>query len=157
MKTINSNMTILHLPNKFLLQKTETVTKVDRSIRDLAHKMIKIKNEGEAVGLAANQIGVDKRLCVIGFKPKDKKEAVIPEITLINPVITWRSKEQVSEDERCLSVDKDSVNVPRAKKIHVQYLDLDGKKQKLKARGLLARIIQHELDHLDGKTIADYK
>lgn len=149
-------MPIVKSPNKILDEKTKEVKKINDTIKKLVDRMISVKDKNEAVGLAANQIGEPYRIAVVGYKD-EKDEFTIPEIVLINPVITWRSIEKTTQKERCLSVTEKEYDVPRAKKIHVQYTDLKGNKKKLKARGILARIIQHEIDHLDGKKISDYK
>lgn len=150
-------MEIITTPNKILESKSEKVLAVDDKIKALINKMLKTKKRSKGVGLAANQIGVNLRIAVIGFKPEDDKDKAIPEYVLINPEITYKSDETSTQSERCLSDKDEPVDVPRAKKIHVQYVDVNGNKKKLKARGILARIIQHEIDHLDGKTISYYK
>ena len=150
-------MEIITTPNKILESKSEKVPEVSDKIKKLVDKMLKTKKQSKGVGLAANQIGVNLRIAVVGFKPEDDKDEAIPEYILINPEITYKSDEISTQSERCLSDKDEPIDVPRATKIHVQYIDIDGKKKKLKARGVLARIIQHEIDHLDGKTISYYK
>jgi peptide deformylase len=147
---------IVKAPRKILDSKTKEVTEINGDIKKLVDKMISVKDQEKAVGLAANQIGQSHRIAVIGYKD-EKDEVSIPEIVMINPIITWKSPDSVTQKERCLSVTEREYDVPRAKKIHVHYLDIEGNKKKLKARGILARIIQHEIDHLDGKKISDYK
>ena len=149
-------MTIIKSPHKILNSKTKEVAKINDEIKKLINEMISIKDKNKAVGLAANQIGKSHRIAVIGYKGKEN-EISIPEIVMINPIITWKSPEYSTQKERCLSVTEREYDVPRAKKIHVHYTDIEGSKKKLKARGVLARIIQHEIDHLDGKKISDYK
>lgn len=149
-------MKIIKAPHKILNSKTKEVAKVNDETKKLIEEMILVKDKNKAVGLAANQIGKPHRIAVIGYSGK-KDEMSIPEISMINPVITWESPDHSTQKERCLSVTEKEYDVPRAKKIHVLYTDIEGNKKKLKARGILARIIQHEIDHLDGKKISDYK
>jgi len=150
-------MEIITSPNAVLDQKTKPVTSFDQKLAETVDMMVQVKGDKGAVGLAANQIGIKYQIAVIGFKDKKDKEFSIPELVLINPRITWKSDDILIQSERCLSVNKNDYDVPRPKKIHLQYQDLKGKKVKLKARGILSRIIQHELDHLNGKKISDYK
>jgi len=115
------------------------------------------------VGLAAPQIGINKQIAVIGFTPseeklkKNPKLITINQFVLVNPKITWRSQEIVVEKEGCLSIEGKLFDVPRYQKIHLEYQDENGNKKKMKARGYLARIIQHETDHLNGLTIGRFK
>ncbi len=149
-------MSIVKAPNKILDLKTKEVTKIDSNIKKLVNKMFEIKNERKAVGLAANQIGEPYKIAITGYKAENDKEKDIPEYVLINPKILVRSKDKIVQKERCLSVEKE-YDVPRSKKIIVEYQDLEGNKRKIKTRGILSRIIQHEIDHLEGKKISDYK
>lgn len=150
-------MTIITVPNKILEKKSEEVPVVDEKVKKLVDEMLKIKKQSKGVGLAANQIGVNLRIAVVGFEPEDDEDKPIPEYILINPKISYRSDDLATQSEKCLSDKDEPVDVPRSKNIHVQYIDINGKKKKLKARGVLSRIIQHEIDHLDGKTISFYK
>jgi len=153
---------IVKVPDPILRKKTEDVKKIDARLLDFIDEMRKmIKDKG--VGLAAPQVGKSLNFSVIGFTPseeqlkKDPDLVAIPEIVLINPHITWKSKDTAVEKEGCLSIDKTEVSVPRHKKIHIKYQDIKMKPQTIKARGYLARVLQHETDHLQGKLITDYK
>ncbi len=156
-------MTIIKAPNPILTQKTQEVEKVDTKIKELVRDMFETLGGQEAVGLAAPQIGKSLRLAVIGFEPTKEqlKEnpdlESVPKIVFINPYLTFKSKDKNVEKEGCLSVAAQTVVVPRHSKIHVEFLDENGQKTKMKARGYLARVIQHEIDHLEGKLITDYK
>jgi len=156
-------MKILQAPNKILNQKTQAVPKVDSEVMSLIGEMWKLMDEAKGVGLAAPQVGKSISLAIIGFEPtaemleKNPKLVAIPKITLINPKIVWNSKDTSIEKEGCLSCGKIEVEVPRFKKIHVEHLDENGKKKKTKARGMIARAMQHEIDHLQGRLITDYQ
>ncbi len=149
-------------PDPILRKKTKNVEKIDARLLDLIGEMRKTI-ETKGVGLAAPQVGKSLNFSVIGFAPseeqlkKDPDLIAIPKIVLINPCITWKSKDITVEKEGCLSIDKIELSVPRHKKVHIKYQDLKMKRQTIKARGYLARVLQHETDHLQGKLITDYK
>jgi len=154
-------MKILTLPDKHLRHPTRNVSKVDKKIKELVARMFEALEESTGVGLAAPQIGENLNVVVLGFEPDDKqreklKLPAVPKMVLINPRIVSASKQVSVEKEGCLSVPETEIPVPRFQKIQIEYLDEDGRKRKFKARGFLARVIQHELDHLRGKTITDY-
>jgi len=146
-----------------LAAKAKPIDKVDLEVIKLVKEMFETLAGQDAVGLAAPQIGESLRLAVIGFEPtkeqlkKNPDLEAVPKTVLINPKLNFLSKETNVEKEGCLSVSRGTVIVPRHTKIHVEFLDEKGKKIKLKARGYLARVIQHEIDHLEGKLITDYK
>ena len=156
-------MEILLKPNKILAKPTPEVEKIDKNILSAISKMWEIHKAKAALGLAANQVGLPYKIAVIGFEPtakqlkEDRNLKPIAKRALINPKITSKSKKEFIDKEACLSVPNAHYDIPRSDKIQVEYLDEKGQKQKLRARGMLARIIQHEIDHLNGRTIADYK
>lgn len=135
------------LGDPVLKEKTRPVNKITPEIKALIKKMAKIMYENKGVGLATTQIGVIDRLAVID-PGNDFK-------VLINPEIIWKNKKKIVEEEGCLSLPSVTVKVPRWEKVKVRYQDENGKTVELLAEGLLARIIQHELDHLDGCLIID--
>ncbi len=122
------------------------VEKIDDKLLDLASEMIKAMYEADGVGLAAPQVGESIRLVVydVGDGP----------VTMINPVIT-RSEGELRCEERCLSVPGKYAYVTRPDYVEVKYLDRAGRLKKVEGDGFLARCIQHELDHLDGKLYTD--
>jgi len=154
---------ILTRNNPKLKTKAEEVKKIDDKTKAVISLLWKVKDKNEALGLAATQLGIPQRIIVIGFEPTEKQKEEdpnlrsIPRTTIINPRLIDTSKEWFLEKEACLSCPDEQFEVPRSKKILVEFLDENGQKQKLKARGFLARVIQHEIDHLNGKVIADYK
>lgn len=128
----------------------EITPEIGALISDMRKRMI----ESRGVGLAANQVGQDLQIFVIDKKLAE--ENGVPDV-YINPEITEYSKELLEAEEGCLSIPDYWQQVKRSKKIKIKALDENGKKVKIKARGLLARVLQHEYDHLQGKTIKDRK
>jgi peptide deformylase len=140
-------MKIVLYPNKILREKTEKVEKIDKEIKNLVKEMKKIMIQHNGVGLAANQIG--KNLSI--FVAYDNKKFY----TFINPeIVKFFGKEKIVE-EGCLSVPTVWGQIKRYEGVVINYQDLFGKKKKLKAKGLLAQIIQHEIDHLNGVLFID--
>jgi peptide deformylase len=117
--------------------------------RPLAAEMIRTMIEGGGIGLAAPQLGVSKRL-IVGLHQSEGWSFV-----LINPVITKRDKHRVWGREGCLSLPGKLVGVRRHKTVTVEGHDVEWKPVRIKARGLLARVLQHEIDHLDGRLMTD--
>jgi peptide deformylase len=137
---------VLH-PNKILREKAEKVEKIDKEIKNLVKEMKKIMIQHKGVGLAANQIG--KNLSI--FVAYDNKKFY----TFINPeIVKFFGKEKIME-EGCLSVPNVWGQIKRYEGVVISYQDLFGKRKKLKAKGLLAQIIQHEIDHLNGVLFID--
>ncbi|MBE0429627.1 MAG: peptide deformylase [Thermoleophilia bacterium] len=130
-----------------VLKEKSHQAQVDEDLRALVDRMIRIMDGAEGVGLAAPQIGVLRRVIVFRL---DKELNV-----LVNPEITWRSEETVRDDEGCLSLASLATQVERAEKVRVEGEDLDGKHRVYELKGLKARILQHEIDHLEGMMIID--
>lgn len=145
-----STLNILHFPDPKLRQKAEPVGEVNDEIRTLVDDMFETMYEAPGIGLAAVQVNVLKRIITIDIS-EDKS---LP-LCFINPEIVQSSGTEDME-EGCLSVPGIYEMVSRADKITVRYLDRDGARVELKAQGLLAVCIQHEIDHLDGKLFVDY-
>lgn len=141
---------ILTHPNERLHIVAQPVAEVDGRIRTLVADMIETMYAAKGIGLAATQVDVHERVVVI-----DLSEERNQPLALINPVITRKNGETTYE-EGCLSVPGIYDTVSRAESITVEYLDTEGKPQKLDADGLLAICIQHELDHLLGKLFVEY-
>ena len=123
------------------------VAKIDKRFRVFLDNMAETMYANEGVGIAAPQVGTAVRACVVDVDKKNRYD-------LINPVITFREGSKV-DNEGCLSCPDLFGDVERAEKIRVEYTSRFGKKKTLGAEGLLARCIQHELDHLDGKLFID--
>ncbi|MBI2355759.1 MAG: peptide deformylase [Candidatus Doudnabacteria bacterium] len=136
---------IVTVPNPILEQKTKPVEKLDRTILNLAKNMVETCRNAQGIGLAAPQVGKSIRLCIINLEHMG-----IPPFVLVNPKITNRSWKKVEMEEGCLSIPGIYGIVKRPERIKVKALNLEGKENELEADGLLARVIQHEVDHLDG-------
>ncbi len=130
----------------------KVIPKITPEILALAEEMKKKMVAWEGVGLAANQIGEDLQLFVI--HKNLAQEHSVPEI-FINPEITEYSKDQDETEEGCLSVPGFFAPISRSKKIKIRALDINGQKIRFKAKGFLARVLQHETDHLNGLLIKD--
>ena len=148
-------MEITKIPNKILGKTTEKVVLKDiknSSFKELVSGMKKSMKDNEGIGLAANQI--NKNLSIFVIDEKLAAENNVPDV-FFNPEITEYSRNKDEMEEGCLSIPGYGANVKRSKKIKIKAIDENGKKIKLKARGFLARVLQHETDHLNGKTIKD--
>ena len=144
---------ILTEPNKLLRQVSKAVVRVGDQERKLMDDMLDTMYAAPGIGLAAIQIGVPKRIIVMDIsRDENKKEPRY----FVNPVIKNKDKEKAKYEEGCLSVPDQFAEIERPRACEVEYLDYDGKKQILKADGLLATCIQHEMDHLEGILFIDY-
>lgn len=141
---------ILHFPDPRLRKKATPISNVTDEIRQLADDMLETMYAAPGVGLAANQVNIQKRIIVI-----DTSEDKSAPLVLINPEIIDKQGEREHE-EGCLSVPEAYEMVTRADTVKVKALNTDGKEFELEADELLATCIQHEIDHLDGKLFVDY-
>ena len=137
------------LPDPVLRQKARRVSKIDDSLQKLIDDMIDTMRDASGVGLAANQVGVLQRVVVIEM-PEEEQVRV-----LINPEITRREGERVVE-EGCLSIPGYRGELTRSLKVRVRALDRDGKPVRFKAEGLLAQVLEHETDHINGTLYIDH-
>lgn len=138
---------------KILLTKCNEIKSFDTNIQTLAKDLLDTaygQINPQAAGLAAPQIGIPKRMCLVRKFITKGEEEIIKDYILVNPTITNKSKDVDIRYEACLSIPGVYGAVERYKSITVNYYDETGQKRKLKANGFFARIIQHELDHLDG-------
>ena len=144
---------ILTEPNKILRQVSEPVAKVGEEERMLMDDMLDTMYAAPGIGLAAIQIGVPKRIIVMDIsRDENKKEPRY----FVNPKIKNKNQETSRYEEGCLSVPDQFAEIDRPNACEVEYLDYYGKKQLIKADGLLATCIQHEMDHLEGILFIDY-
>ena len=144
---------ILTEPNKLLRQISKSVDKVGDAERTLMDDMLDTMYDAPGIGLAAIQIGVPKRIIVMDIgREENRKEPRY----FVNPVIKNKNEEKAKYEEGCLSVPDQFAEIERPNSCEVEYLDYNGKKQLLKAEGLLATCIQHEMDHLEGVLFIDY-
>ncbi len=145
--------TILTEPNRILRQISKSVTQVGKNEQKLMDDMLETMYAANGIGLAAIQIGVPKRIIVMDLsKDENKKEPRY----FVNPVIKNKNEINSTYEEGCLSVPNQFAEIDRPKECEVEYLDYNGKKSFLKAEGLLATCIQHEMDHLEGILFIDY-
>jgi len=145
--------TILVEPNKLLRQVSKSVDKVGDEERALMDDMLDTMYDAPGIGLAAIQIGVPKRIIVIDIS-RDENEK--KPMYFVNPLIKNKNEEKIKYEEGCLSVPDQFAEIERPNACEIEYLDYNGKKQILKADGLLATCIQHEMDHLEGILFIDY-
>lgn len=147
---------IVTVPDKILTEKTTKIVKVDESIYELARDLTDTLNNAhkpEGAGIAANQIGSNKRICVVRnftYNRRFPRGYSAEDFILVNPKIISKSKETETDWEGCLSIPDKYGQVPRHTKIKVEAETLDGNKIEITANDLFARVIQHEVDHLDG-------
>ncbi len=148
-------MAIVKNPNPILRQKLEKVPVKEissKEIQDLVELMKKtVLETPDAIGLAANQVGSNKRIFVVSL-PEDHGGYFG---VFINPEITEKTDRTIIDDEGCLSIPKTYGPVIRPRGVKIKAYDEQGKQFKLRAKGLLARVIQHEMDHLEGKLFID--
>ena len=142
----------LHLlGSPVLRQKAEPVARVDDEIRRFVDDLFETMRAAKGVGLAANQVGVAKRVAVVDVGDPDP-----PPIVLINPRIVERSDELETAEEGCLSIPEIFGDVERPLRVVVEALDADGKPYRADLAGYKARAVQHEIDHLDGILFLDH-
>ena len=138
-------------PEKILKQKTSPLKNIDAAVQHLIDDMIETMCVARGVGLAANQVGILQKLCVIDLRSKETK---IPLIVLINPLIVEKEG-VVDAEEACLSVPGYMTSLKRAEKVLVRGIDREGREIEIEGEGLLARALQHEIDHLEGILFID--
>ena len=143
---------ILTEPDPFLRQKSKDIEIVDNEIRNLMDDMLDTMYAAPGIGLAAIQVGIPKRIIVIDLSKEEEKKPLY----FVNPKIILKSDSNATYEEGCLSVPGQFAEIDRPDKCHVNYLDYNGKQQEIKAEGLLATCIQHEIDHLEGILFIDY-
>ena len=145
--------TIITEPDKLLRQVSKPVTKVGKKEQELMRDMLETMYAANGIGLAAIQVGIPQRIIVMDIcKEENKKEPRF----FVNPIIKNKDPFKATYEEGCLSVPNQFAEVDRPSKCEVEYLDYNGNKQLLKAEGLLATCIQHEMDHLEGILFIDY-
>lgn len=143
---------IHYLGDRVLRHPAKRISRVDNDVRNLAREMLQTMYSADGIGLAAPQVAVNKQMLVIDCEPD---EAAKPPLVLINPTIKRHSRELSVAQEGCLSIPNVFLDVRRPEAIEVAYKDEHGRPQKLRTSGLLARVIQHEMDHLNGVLFVD--
>ncbi len=144
---------ILTEPNKVLRQISKPVDKVTKQDQILMDDMLDTMYHANGIGLAAIQIGIPKRIIVMDIAKKDEKKNPM---YFVNPIIKNKNNDLSTYEEGCLSVPDQFAEVDRPSTCEVEYLDYNGEKKILKATGLLATCIQHEMDHLEGILFIDH-
>jgi peptide deformylase len=148
-----ATLPIITAPDPRLKIKARPVAAVDDKVRRLMDDMLETMYGSIGIGLAAPQVGQTSRVIVVdvarqGEKPQPLKVA--------NPEILWRSPEQMTCNEGCLSLPEQYADVTRPAKIRMRYLDYENEIREMEAEGLLATCLQHEIDHLDGLLFVDH-
>lgn len=162
---------ILTEPHSTLHTQCQPVTKFDSELKKLAEQMRTTMHQANGIGLAAPQVGIKQQLTVIEYLPETgvdqptgqtagktahqsnqsvKEAGAIPFLPICNPKITWSSGKTIEMTEGCLSIPNLEGEAIRPKRVKVKAQNLDGEKIIIKASGLLARVLQHEIDHLNG-------
>jgi len=144
---------IVYAPDPMLKEVCEPLSQVDDHHRELIKKMFEAMYEANGVGLAAPQVGINKRIFILdsGAREEEKKP-----LTMINPSLVSLDDKTVSYEEGCLSFPEHFAEIDRPDQLTIKYLDENNKKKTLTTDGFTSRIIQHELDHLNGILFVDY-
>jgi peptide deformylase len=141
-----------YLGDKVLRQSCKRVSKVDQNTRKFAKELLQTMYSSDGIGLAAPQVGTLRQMLVVDCEPDN---AATPPKILINPVIKRHTKDTIVGPEGCLSIPGVYLDVERYAAVEVAYKDEYGRPQKLLAKDLLGRAIQHEMDHLSGIMFVD--
>ena len=144
---------ILTEPDTKLREKSLPVDKVDKDLQKLMDDMLETMYAAPGIGLAAIQVGVAKRVIVLDIAQKEGKKTPM---YFINPEIIQKSDKNTTYEEGCLSVPGQFAEIDRPDQCLVKYLDYNGEKKEINAKGMLATCIQHEMDHLEGILFIDY-
>ncbi len=148
-----SILEILTYPNEFLRKKTQSIKNIDGSLQELIASMAETMYAAPGVGLAAIQIGSDQSMLIYDMAA-DENTGLYQ--VIINPVIVEQHGEIKSEDEGCLSVPEYRSTIKRAESVLVEGVDKDGNPMQIEADGFHAIVLQHEIDHLNGKLFIDH-
>ena len=154
----NNELKIVTSPDPILFRKAKQVKIFDEKLKKLTEKMNPVMHKADGMGLAAPQIGQSIQLAILEYIPREEdkeKHEPIPFTVLINPKIIRKSKEMNTVEEGCLSLPDVNLDIPRHNEITVIFQDLEGSRKRINAKGLLSRMIQHEVDHLNGILITD--
>lgn len=147
-----SLLDILTFPDEFLKNPVRPVENIDGSLQTIISQMAETMYHAPGVGLAAIQVGLNKSLLVYDIAPQEEGKDLH---VLINPKIIAQEGQIISENEGCLSVPDYRTDVPRAARILVEGVDREGKPLRFEADGMLAIVLQHEIDHLNGTLFID--
>ena len=148
-----SKLKILTYPDNFLRQPVHPLDDIDGDVQQMIDQMSETMYEAPGLGLAAIQVGWNKSLLIYDIAPPEEGRSLN---VLINPRIVHQEGEIVSENEGCLSVPEFRADVKRSASILVEGVDREGRPLRLEAHGMLAIVLQHEIDHLNGKLFIDH-
>ena len=156
MSRVAAPLDIITLPDRKLRTKSRPVERIDDDTRRFLDQMLATMYAAPGIGLAAVQVGEPRRLITIDTAEREGEDAAPKPMFLINPTILWSSDDRGITEEGCLSIPEYYAEVERPAKVKVAYIDRDGRPQEIDAEGLLATVLQHEIDHLDGRLFIDY-
>ena len=142
-------------PDPILRERSDTITEFDDDLLRLADAMVQVMHAQRGIGLAAPQVGVSKRLIVV-LQMTDSEDGGAPPLVLVNPRVVESGGDVWVFEEGCLSIPGVNATVRRPTLVEVEYEDLQGNTQRVRNEKMLARILQHEIDHLDGRLFIDY-
>lgn len=148
-----AKLDIINVPDPLLKTVSDPIGQVDAAVRQLMDDMLETMYAAPGIGLAAIQVGVQKRVIVLDIEGDDDERKPL---FFVNPEVTWESPEFNIYNEGCLSVPEHYAEVERPAEVKIKYLDYDGKAQEQRMDGLMATCIQHEIDHLNGVVFLDY-
>ena len=148
-----SLLPIIIAPDQRLKLSSEPVGRVDDDVRRLMNDMLETMRAAPGIGLSAVQVGVTKRIIVLDVAPQGGEARLL---RLVDPEITWLSPETVKIEEGCLSFPEHFGEITRPSAVKARYTDENNQPREIEAEGLLARCIQHEMDHLDGVLMVDH-
>jgi len=147
-----STLEIITYPHELLKSAAQPVAEIDGKLQSLIDKMAETMYEAPGIGLAAVQVNVDQSLLIYDLAPREERRDLQ---VLINPKIIEREGEIISENEGCLSVPDFRADVKRSGHVLVEGFDREGKPLRFEAEGMLAIVLQHEIDHLNGTLFID--
>ena len=142
------------LPDPILRAKSEPIERVDDELQTLADDMLETMYDAPGIGLAAIQVGIPRRMLVIDCSKEDEDQR--RRWSFINPQVVDSSEDRSTYEEGCLSIPDYYAEVERPAEVTVDYLDREGKQRQVRADGLLATCLQHEIDHLNGVLFIDH-
>lgn len=148
-----SLLQILQAPHPGLKRVAQPVAEVTDGLRTLMNDMLETMYHAPGIGLAAPQVGIDRRIVVVDVS---RDEGSRSPLRLINPELIWVSDDSVTMEEGCLSLPEQFAEVKRPSAVRLGYLDQTGAPREIEADGMLARCLQHEVDHLDGILFIDH-
>jgi peptide deformylase len=148
-------MTLRYYGDPILRKRASDVTAFDQNLREVVEGMVETMRREEGVGLAAPQVGLDMRV-LVALRMADPDDDAAEPVVLVNAEVVERSRETWEYEEGCLSIPGIRGDVTRPLRVAIRYRDLDGVERTLDAEGMFARVLQHEIDHTEGRLFIDY-